>query len=652
MATHQIRSLGRALTLLAAGALQAWGAPPDWLQAASHEPLPPYAENPPAVMLRQEQITTVKNGGEVTVLHRRAYKILRQEGREYGTVRIFFDSETRIGSLKAWSLSATGGSFEVGEKDALETVPFSGNLYEDTRERVLRIPAAEPGAVVGYEYEQHGRPSVLQEHWSFQAEVPVRLARMTLRLPAGWEYREYWANHAAVPLQPSARNQFVWEIRDVPAIQIEPAMPTWRASVGQLLLAYVAPGGASSLKSWDEIGQWYSQLTSDRRQATPELQQKVMALTAGGSTVLAKAQLLASFVQREIRYVAIEIGIGGYQPHAAADILRNRYGDCKDKATLLSTMLREIGLESYYVLINSRRGVVMPGFPSPYAFDHAILAIRVPQDAPSGSIHSLVAHPRLGQLLFFDPTQPYVRFGDLPAELQSSYGLVVANNTGELTKLPLLPAPINSMRRTVKLRLLPDGSAEGDVQETRSGASAADFRGAWLNLSESDQRKGIQESFGRQPTSLELKNFSVKGLDQLEEEPELSYSFRLVQYANSAGGLLLLRPRMLAEWGNALLENGERKQPVEFPAAMLRTESIEFTLPEGWGADELPPPVQADIAAASYGSKSEMEGRVLRYSRRLEIRDVLVDKEQIADLKKFYRQVAADERAKAVLKRQ
>jgi hypothetical protein len=77
--------------------------------------------------------------------------------------------------------------------------------------------------------------------------------------------------------------------------------------------------------------------------------------------------------------------------------------------------------------------------------------------------------------------------------------------------------------------------------------------------------------------------------------------------------LLLLRPRVLAEWGSDVMEGGERKQPVEFPAAVRRTETIEITLPEGYAVDELPPPSQTEMVAASYDSRSEVKDRVLRY---------------------------------------
>src|SRR5437870_11710374 len=100
------------------------------------------------------------------------------------------------------------------------------------------------------------------------------------------------------------------------------------------------------------------------------------------------------------------------------------------------------------------------------------------------------------------------------------------------------------------------------------------------------------------------------------------------------------------------MESVERTQPVEFPAAALHSEIVEITLPDGYIVDELPQPVQANVGtAASYSSKSEVDGRILRYNRRLEIKDVPVNKNQLTELKKFYRQISAGEKASAVLRK-
>ena len=136
-------------------------------------------------------------------------------------------------------------------------------------------------------------------------------------------------------------------------------MPPWRGIAGKMVLSLQPPDGQlGGFRSWQEIGTWYLGLTLDRREASAEIKQKVKELTASAPTVLGKMQALAKFVQADIRYVAIELGIGGQQPHSATEVFTHRYGDCKDKVTLLSSMLEEIGVDSYYVIINTQRGSI------------------------------------------------------------------------------------------------------------------------------------------------------------------------------------------------------------------------------------------------------------------------------------------------------
>src|SRR5437868_9894168 len=104
---------------------------------------------------------------------------------------------------------------------------------------------------------------------------------------------------------------------------------------------------------------------------------------------------LALFVQHDVRYVAIELGIGGWQPHTAADVFSHHYGDCKDKATLLSSMLKQVGIESFYVVINAERGSVTPQSPASVgAFNHAVLAIQLLPGTPDPALLAKLEHPR------------------------------------------------------------------------------------------------------------------------------------------------------------------------------------------------------------------------------------------------------------------
>src|ERR1700686_1873121 len=171
-------------------------------------------------------------------------------------------------------------------------------------------------------------------------------------------------------------------------------------------------------------------------------------------------------MQRDIPYVAIYLGIGGFQPHPAADIFVHRYGDCKDKATLMSSMLNQMGIESYYVVINSERGAVGPDMPANIgAFNHVILAIKLPPNVSHPSLVATVQHPRLGRLLYFDPTNELTPFGEIGGSLQSNYGLLVSPDGGELVELPRQPSAMNSIQRTGKLTLSPLGTLTGEISE-------------------------------------------------------------------------------------------------------------------------------------------------------------------------------------------
>src|SRR6266567_4057948 len=127
----------------------------------------------------------------------------------------------------------------------------------------------------------------------------------------------------------------------------------------------------TTFESWEQIGRWYASLEKDRRKPTPEVRAKAQELTKGLNGDLEKTEALYDFVAKNFRYVSLSLGVGRYQPHAASDVLHDQYGDCKDKHTLLASLLEAEGLHASSVLINSSRKLD-PDVPSPSQFDHVI----------------------------------------------------------------------------------------------------------------------------------------------------------------------------------------------------------------------------------------------------------------------------------------
>ena len=635
------------------------GDAPQWMHAQTSVALPPHDEKTNAVLLYAEDTLSVQSNGRMKRVERRVFKILRPDGRSYGTIHANFDAETKINGIHGWCIPARGKDYEIKDKEAIETALFGvqdGELVTDLKTKLLAIPAADPGNIVGYEIEQEVRPYFLQDVWRFQRmEVPVREAHYSLQLPAGWEYKAAWLNHAEVAPVSTGPGQWQWVLTDVAGIKPENSMPPLSGIAGRMIVSLFPPGGSGNrgFQSWSEMGRWEDALARGRRDASSEIKQKAATLTASAPNALAKMRVLARFVQTDIRYVAIELGIGGLQPHPAPEIFTHRYGDCKDKATLLSSMLHEIGVESFYISINTVRGGATPDRPPTEEwFNHQILAIRLPDDVKDPSLVAIFEHPKQGRLLIFDPTDEWTPFGYLRGELQANYGLLVTADGGELIRLPQLPAFLNGVVRTAKLTLSSSGTLSGDFVEQRNGDFGMQQRAALKSVSkDTDRVKFLESLISHSLPAFQLTKAALLNLNQVDQPFGYQYSLVALNYAKTAGNLLLVRPRVLGFNSSDLLETKEpREYPVEFDGPFKNSDVIEISIPSGYEVDDVPPPVNADYSFASYHSKTEVNGSTLKYTRTFEVKELSVPVSKTDDLKRLYRIIAGDERNTAVLK--
>jgi transglutaminase-like putative cysteine protease len=628
---------------------------PEWMRTAAAQTLPEYSKETSAVVLYDEKIVSVKDNGEIDVTHRHACKLLRSDAKEKcGYAEVPFDNETKVSYFRAWTIMPNGGLIEVKDKEAMEVGLDEGfEIYSDHKAKLIKFPEANMGSVVGYEYTQRQRPFVYEDEWDVQHTLPVRYARFSLTLPQGWEYTTLWANYEDQKPTSTSGNQVVWELKDLPAIEVEPEMPPYEAVAARMGIKYYPSNPAMRQKttgSWDDIASWYNSLTLNSRTPSPALTQKVSELTAGVTDPLAQMKVLSQYMQRNIRYAAIEVGIGGFQPHNAADTFAHQYGDCKDKANLLSAMLKQVGIESYYMPIFTIRGVTNPKFPS-MAFNHVILAIKLPDSVPDAGLYALYKSPKYGRLLIFDPTNEYVPLGYLPYYEQDNYGLVVTPNGGEIAQLPLAAPMSNRLLRMATLKLSPTGGLSGEVNELRFGGPAEMSREQFLRTAPADRQKVVERFLGNSLSNFSLMGATLGNLELYDQNLTLNYKFTADGYAQASGDLLILRPRVMGGKASHILAGKKRLYPIEFEEASRQDDIFDITLPAGYVVDELPKPVDASCPYATYKSEVTMNGNVLRYKRTYTIKDVMVKTEHLDEVREFFRAIDADEKASAVLRR-
>ncbi len=639
--------------LPAAHALSSKDSVPEWVTAAVAQPKGTYSPETSAVELLNETTLTVGTDGKAVERRRRVVRILRPNGRDEGIIVVPYDKDTKILSLHIWSVGPDGHEYAMKDNEvADEGYPGGGGLYFDERFKVAKAPGRDPGGVVAYEVEQRIAPYTHEATFQFQSDIPHVNQSFTLEVPPNYAYVTVFAHHDAVKAIDLEHQRYRWEMNAVPAIDLErvPMHPSASALAGRMTVHFGPVGSTGApLGSWQEIGEWYDGLSRDRLVATPDIAAKTAELTAGKTDFYDKAEAIGEFVQKQVRYFVIEMGIGGFQPHSAGDIFRNRYGDCKDKATLLSAMLSTVGIHSAIMIVDDRRGVIDPVSPSLYA-DHAIGAIEIPKGYESPKLRSVFVAKSGKRYLIFDPTWEKTAFGQLAHNLQGSYGILMEGKATEIVEMPVMRPDLNTIQRSAKFQLDADGSLKGAIVEKRFGDLSESSRDLYTSADAKEQKMVLDRRLSEDFASFSVADFKVENVESLNKDLTTSYSLIAERFAKPTGGLLMVRPRVLGSEGLPV-DRKARLVPIDLKQTMVAKDDFDIEIPAGYEIDEMPEPVKVDMGFASYESASRMDGNVLHYSRTYTVRQVSLPADRYADVQKLAALIEADEQGKAVLKK-
>ena len=471
-------------------------------------------------------------------------------------------------------------------------------------------------------------------------------------LPPGSAHSQSW--HQFKPVAPIevAPNHWRWEVKDVPALNLRdvPSHPEWAALAARMSVLWGEAAVEGTDNQWRALGQWFTTLEADRPTPSPEITANVQVLIAGAPDFYTKLSRITDSIQKNIRYFIVERGIGGLQANHAADIFRNRYGDCKDKTTLLIAMLQVAGIHGYYVPVDTRRGSVDPVDPSLYG-NHMITAIEVPVDVQDPRLMAIVKAKDGKRYLIFDPTNERTPVGNLPSYLQGSYGILSAGSASQVIALPVLSPEANGTERRGAFTLSPEGTLTGLVDTTHSGPEGADLRMILKYSDEKQRRESLETEVAHDVPGVVLNSFQFVQPSELDKPIEVHYKLTANQYARQAGPLLLVRPRVIGSHAMPF-DDKPRTVPIDLTATGRWRDSFDIALPPGYVVDETPDTVAVDTDFASYHSAITAKNNQLHYEREYIVRQIEIPPDKAADFRKLQNAILSDEKGTAVLKKQ
>jgi hypothetical protein len=499
----------------------------------------------------------------------RIVKVFDSRGERFANVVIPYGGRSEVVAIEARTISPDGNIVVLDENDIYDVSLYPNFVFfSDQRAKLFTLPAVEEGAVLEYRYRLSIRDRTFWHSWSFQHDAPTLISRFTLVKPAEWEvnYRIYGTDvEPDVTAMPEGfKSTMHWEARDMPALESEVGMPPSRERVARLALA---PLG---FNSWSDVASWYHGLSWPRTAAGSETERLARELTAGAETNEEKLERIYTWVRDRVRYLAVEIGIGGFRPHAAEEVCMNMYGDCKDMATLLCSMAREVDLEVYQVLVSTwYNGIPDTTLPSPLHFNHAIA--YAPGIGADG--------------VWMDPTEKGCPFGELPWYDQGIPVLVVGEDgAGEIVTTPRSRPGENTEQTVWAVRLEEDGSATVVGRTVLRGSPAVETRKQLLYASEEMRRQWLETRLAKECSGARVDSFLVEGLEPVSDSLTALYGFHTPFFVTMRGPHMVFRPGMItASELPDFFRSSERTHPVRFQFGVERELNISITLPAGWG---------------------------------------------------------------------
>lgn len=608
--------------------------------AAALAAAPPADQYPQAgalILSCDEKIDITREGTEESTLHY-VVKILNDRGKEdFSETLISYDSTyEKVELVYARTIKPDGTVVNVGSKHIRDVSKYLNYpLYSNVRVFIISFPEITDGSVIDYAVRIHNNQLINKKdfvmNYPVQSTEPILSARFTVTVPADRKIAvrklnvPYNTFNASMDPQREERDGIAvyrWQFKDIPQIIPEPEMPP-ECEINPTILI-------SSFASWDEIYGWWWNLARDKIVADDTIRREVVSLTARAGTDEEKASALYAFCARRIRYVAVEYGQAGYEPHFAYDIMRNKYGDCKDQSILLITMLKEAGIDAWPVLIPTRDSYNLDeSFPS-MLFNHCIVAARLGD-----------------RTVFMDPTAETCSFGDLPAGDQNRNVLIFTPEKYLIEQTPLFPASRNTARQRLRLALNPDESVSGEKIVETSGIYDQAQRYWFLytqpELVEQTLKTKVQDiSVGGS-----LSSYAIENLQDLQAPVVLRYSFSGPEYLTSAGPLRLM-PR-LAYFDASIVAQDQRRYPIDSGILDTKEQESRIELPAGMTVRYLPSSTHEDNQWFSFDVGYDQEKNTIRFSQRLVLKATTIPVEDYGTFKLLCEKLAKTVKQSIVL---
>ncbi len=573
------------------------------------------------VVLADVAVERMQANGQSTIHAQQIFYVANDRGaRDYGTRSVQFSSANqKLAMVVGHVYKADGRVIEAEDQGENSVIDNSNTMYFDTRSRVLRFPGLEKGDVMELEYRIAPGSAVnpygnyFGALVTFQSGLPQRLHRYVLVAPTA---RKLNVAEERMPVkgeisQVGDETIYRWDATDLKPLVTEPRGPAHTE-----IAPYVS---VSTFEDWDHLGRWYAGIIAPQLELDADLRVALDHIVATSKTDQEKIEAIYQFVLRNTNYVAMEFGIYSYKPYPVTTVYARRFGDCKDKASLMIAMLRAAGIDAELALVRTRKlGDVSDRATALAVFNHALAYV-----------------PKYN--LWLDGTAEYAGSHELPLDDQGAMALTVnPNGNAMLRRVPVTLPMQNYTHRVVQAKVESDGKIVFSGSAYTRGEDAPGLRREY-ELAER-QKDTVRANLAQVYPSVKVQTVHVDGANDIEHDVNVKFSGSLDTFAGQK--MLSLVPSWMPhKYVNSLALLESRSQQLQLPAPWTTEEELHFVVPEGAKFEKLPNNLQYETPFGTAAIHYEHHGRELTISTSVQFRKLRIDPAEYAAFREFCSQV-------------
>jgi hypothetical protein len=597
-------------------------------------------ENAIAVTRFEELRVIIKSASKVVIKNKYAITILKEAGADFAAYHNYYSKTRSLENISGHLYDAAGKELKsVKKKDIGDfSLANDGSLMTDTRYKYHNFYYTQYPYTIEYEDEQEIDGTYFLPSWHpISVECAVEQSNFIVETPVDYllKYKQIAYPNKPITTEADGKKIYNWQVKNSTPITQEVYQPGWDEINPAVYISstnFEIEEYKGEMNTWQNLGLFFNTLNSGRQALPDNVKQEVHALTDKIIDPKEKIKILYEYLQKNTRYISVQLGIGGIQTFDATYVATKKYGDCKALSNYMISIFKEANLPAKYVIVNSGKNArgMWEDFPSPSYFDHVIMCVPLQKDTT-----------------WLECTSQTESAGYMGSFTGNRKALLMDDDGGHVVSTPTYKANDNMQSRKITATINEEGNLEAEVFTHYTGIQQEVVNGLMHQATEEEKKKYLNDAIDLPTYSVEKNEYKeTKGFIPSVDE---YLSIKAPNYASVSGKRMFITPNLFNRSSSKFTDDKIRKYDIQFFTPYIDLDTVNIKIPANYSVEAIPKSISLKTAYGNYSISFNVKDNMIYLMRKDEMNEGRFPKSEYEAVVNYFNEIYKADRSKIVL---